>query len=467
MAITDKVREVAGQAIMWALGAIKSDEYERAYADIYPRLAMLANYYEGHHPPQLKPGKDGKDFNIAVNNVQYVIDRAVFMLVGGGVKFAYPDDATTAWIDDVWAMNRQSILLSKIAQYGAEFGTEYVQIVPDGLERDGVTTYRIMALNPLHMVIGVNQADVERIEYYVKRWTGRENNLETAYREITHRSYADDGQFLDAWLIETQKANQATGGNWQTYSMSEWPYPFAPIISAQNLPRAGYPYGRSDIEEVIDLQNDYNATNSNINKILWYQGHQRLYVSGGKIDNILDWGPDRMVQLSGAETKIGAVESAGDLAAARLFAQDLKSAIMEISHTTSMDTIGEKIGQITNFGLRLLFFDEIAKRDMKQDLFGEFLNEINRTLLMLDGKTVQDCEVIYGDVLPVDQVSETAKLQFDAEHGLVSKETLMEIRDYNPEQEKQRLQDEQVSSSNAGAQILRAFIGRGQTTGGI
>jgi hypothetical protein len=158
---------------------------------------------------------------------------------------------------------------------------------------------------------------------------------------------------------------------------------------------------------------------------------------------------------------MGVMESMGDLAAARQFALDIQAAMMQVSHTTRVDNLDFRT--LTNLGLKLLFFDEIAKRDSKQDLFGEFCNDINRALLQLEGRQPEDCEVLFGDVLPVDEQAETAALQFDLQAGIVSKETLMEKRDYDPATEQERMQKERVNTGNAGAEILRQFIGRGQT----
>jgi hypothetical protein len=458
MGISDNIRSAVGNAVIWALTGMENDTYEREYSARVGLMATLGAYYKGNQPRPLKPSKDGKDFNVLVNLSGLIINRSVSMLMGAGVTFEHADEAAKEYINKVWSKNRKDNFLHDLAQFGGTYGTEYIKIIPGGLP-DG--TDRLVALNPLQLVIGCNPHDIERVEYYVVRYNGYQDGQETAYREVTKRDESGNG-----WVILNQHYNRKTGSRWVTDSELAWGYPFAPIAHAKNLPNAGEVYGQADLMGVLDLQNDYNQAQSNINKVLWYHGHPRLYIKGGRMDALVDWGPDKIAQLIGDNAELKALEMAGDLEASRRFASDIRRDMMDVSATTDIETIKDKIGQLTNFGVRLLFKDELAKRATKQMLYGELLTEVNRRILYLAGQTEADGGwVVWGEPLPENATEETNALKTDIELGLLSKETAAGERGYDWKKEQERMQAEETASGNVGGVILNSFL-RGNRTGG-
>lgn len=455
MGALDSIRQGLAGIIQWALGG--GDEYDTGYTEHASRLAEYIDYYNGHQPRVLKPGKEGKDFNVIVNWCSLIIDRSVHSLFGGGVEFELPENSQTERITEIWDANKKDILLSDFGLYGAQGGTGYLKIVPDGI---AVGMPRLVALNPLHVLIGTNPHDIERVEHYVVRY----NAGETAYREVTRREYTEDiGELNPAdtlWKIIMQKNGRETNGKWVTINETDWPFLFPPIAHTKNLPRAGDCYGRSDIEDILGLQTEYNTAVSNINKILWYAGHPRLW-SKGKLGALQDWGAEKILQVSDPDGSINVVETGGDLASFMLFKDDLRSALMNISQTTDSETIKDKAGALTNFGLRVLFKDELAKLETKRTLYGECLEDINQRLLALEGVETDGGKVHFTDTLPVDDVEQQTALKGDLEMGIVSKSTVAQERGYDWEGEggeQEKINAEKSDEGNVGGRILSDFL---------
>jgi hypothetical protein len=303
------------------------------------------------------------------------------------------------------------------------------------------------------------------VEYYVVRY----NAGETAFREITRRDYPLDVDELKPpetnWRVIMQKNGRETNGKWITIGDDVWPFPFPPIAHVKNLPRAGDCYGRSDIEDIIGLQTEYNTAVSNINKILWYAGHPRLW-SKGRLGALQDWGAEKILQVSDPDGSINVVETGGDLASFMAFKDDLRGALMNISQTTDNETVKDKAGALTNLALRVLFKDELAKLETKRTLYGECLETVNQRLLALEGIETNGGRVNFADTMPVDEVEQQAALKGDLEMGIVSKSTVAQERGYDWKGEggeQEKIASEKTAEGNVGGRILSDFLrGRGQ-----
>ena len=464
----DSVQKALRQTIGWALG-LTDDPYEKEYAKRAMWQAYLVDYYSGVQKKSLKTGKDGVDFNVTINLAALIIDRTVSMLFGGGIEFETKDETKKEFLESVWDANKKDILLHDLAQNGGISGTAYAKILPnDLLDRSDNNTFGIIALTPINMIIGVNPRDVREVLYYVNRWNVIESGKNVAYREVTKKIPATE-QADARWEIYTQAQGRSMSSKWeQVGDVITWDYEFPPIVHTKNLPNAGGQYGRSDIEDVLGLQDDYNQAFSNVNKILWFHGHPHLWTNGA-VGEMVDWSTEKILKLkSDGMTKdatLQALELSGDLGASREFYNDIRRDLMDVSRTTDVETIKDKAGTMTNFGLRVLFKDELAKTKTKQLLYGEFIGEINRRLLLLNNMDGDAGTIQWGESLPENENEETTALKSDLEMGIVSRETVSMRRGYDWAVEKERLAGEKRAEGNVGGRIITDFFRGGGNTG--
>lgn len=470
MGIFDNAREsvqrTMKQAISWAM-QMSDDPYEKEYSRRALWQAYLIDYYNGVQKKSLKTSKEGVDFNVTVNLASLIVDRTVSMLFGGGIEFKNDAKEVKDFLDTVWAANKKDILLHDFGQNGAVYGTLYAKILPDDRMTDAnESTYGIVALSPINMIVGVNPKDVREVLYYVNRWNVNESGKTIAYREVTKKNKGEDG--TATWSVITQVQGRSMSSKWENINTTPWEYEFSPIVHTKNLPNAGSQYGRSDIEDVLGLQDDYNQAFSNVNKILWFHGHPHLWTNG-KVGSLVDWSTEKILELKGdgitKDPSLQSMELQGDLAASREFINDLRRDLMDVSRTTDVETIKDKAGALTNFGLRVLFKDELAKTKTKQLLYGEFITEINRRLLALENINAPVGDIQWGEALPENENEETIALKSDLEMGIVSKETVAMKRGYDWKVESERMAGEKRTEGNVGGKILTDFLRGGGNRG--
>ena len=448
-----------------------ADEISKRIADSQEVVIRSLDYRRGKHPRQLKaiPGK--ADDNLVVNFTELITDRSITNVLGDGIKFDLPGDDDSQeqlFINNLMDANKYQILLQRALTFAADGGTGYFKILEGGaFGKDGNEYNRVVALNPGHVTMISLPEDVEIIKKYViEYWvTDPITNKGRGRRE----EYEFDMENGEHWIII--KSETETNGKWVELSRETWDYDFAPIVHWQNLPNPYEPEGRVELSENMTvLQDRYNFVMSNISKIIRYFAHPRMYgVNLGTGDKLI-WGIDEMPVYNGSgEDKPGIeqLEPVGDLAAANQFARDLRQAIFDVTRTVDLDSIQDKMGALTNFGLRVLYADTIGKTNTKRLLFGEALLELVRRLLVINNYANSDPgKILWSPFMPENEKEEVEYLEKDIELGLVSHETASSKRGYEYADEREKIlaeeQERQVTQGNVGGILLNEFMRAGQ-----
>jgi hypothetical protein len=393
--------------------------------------SILATYYTGDHRPQIKR-KEGttQDDNVIINDVGLAVDRSVSRLFRGGVKFNLPDgaDAQEEYLEAVWDLNKQEIILYQVGLHGAVYGTGYFKIAPDGLTDPytGKVMPRLIPLDPEIVRVTTDPQDMNivaqyRIEYKIIEKTGEYASREVAYREITRR----DGS---GWVVEHYE-QAGSNAQWKLVESVPWEYDFPPIIHWKNLPSLKSCYGDSDIDDAINVQDKMNFVVSNTGKIIKHHASPRPVGTGfsGKDMKPLDDSPDSMIVIPAENAKVFNLQMDSDLVSSRGFADDLKQSIFDVSREIDLSSIKDKLGALTNFGLRVLYTDALDKNDTKRSLYGDALKELNRRLLVLAGYTSEASnpgEVQWGEAMIINVMEEMQTDQLALDMGLVDKGTV-------------------------------------------
>jgi hypothetical protein len=451
-------------------GTADMPQAERERIEHYSELLA---YQRGAQRRQIKSKPGQADDNLIVNWCGLVVERGISMLFGGGITFDLPGEgaetAEDTLIGEVMAANKLPILLHRTAQFGGTLGTCYVKILPESAGPDRKLP-KLVALNPGFMKIETVPDDMDEPVCYTQTYKVGE----VAHKIVTERNRAvalredgtvyETGEYADAWTETHYIANRESGGKWVQVSVDDWPFPFAPIVHWQNLPDAFQPYGQSDLADILPIQDRYNFNASNISKIVRYHAHPKTWVRGKIGGKTMSWGSDELIQIEGGGSTAGEaasiqnLEMASDLASSREFGKDLREALFTVTRTTDPATIKDTIGALTNFGLRVLFKDELAKIKTKRELYGDGLLEVVRRVLVLAGAAnTEPGEILWPDPLPTNEVEQVEALAKDVELGLVSKQTAAGLRDYDWEQEQARMKEEQEAAQDVGANVLKAF----------
>ncbi len=122
-----------------------------------------------------------------------------------------------------------------------------------------------------------------------------------------------------------------------------------------------------------------------------------------------------------------------------------------------MSVFKDRIGQVTNFGLRILAHRALTKNGDKRILYGGALTKINACLLDMGGLTGFTTTVQWPDPLPADpQAVITTQVQ-EYDLGVVSKETLAEERGRSWAMESKRREKEAQGGMNLGKFMVEQF----------
>ncbi len=255
------------------------------------------NYYKGQQPAplKLKPGQPND--NLLINLYAYAVDKGVSFLFGKELTFDL-DGAQTAetpaetYLAQVWAKNKKTTFLQKVALNGALNGHCFVEIDPQGPQ--GVP--RLINLAAEYVRPFWDPDDIEKVLWYKIQYTGVDRDL----KRVTVKRLIERDEASNTWLISRyeQRENAPT---FTRVSEMVWPYPFAPIVDWQNLPMPNEYFGAQDIPQVAG-QNGINFVASNL---------QRIICGGRRGDRARrhDYHPER--KRDGAKSR-NAVRSHGD-----------------------------------------------------------------------------------------------------------------------------------------------------------
>ena len=458
MGFMDNVRQ---RVFNWLM---PEEFFNSAYRERLTQQQVLYSYYSGDQRRQIRVKTGQADDNLTLNFVNLIVERGLSMLLGGGVGFDLPGDPDSdqqAYIDNVMAANNQDILLHRGGQYASIFGTGYLKIIPDGVAYKGQLYPRLIPLDSRWMTIHTLPEDIGTVMAYEMRYNitaknERGDNEEMARKEVTRRGNEDEG---DIWVIENYVANNRTFGKWELVAKPErWEYPFPPIVHWANLPQPGSIYGVSDVANIIELQDRVNFTASNISKIIRYHAHPKTWGRNVNLGKTASWGGDEMVTVTGDNAMIANLEMQSDLTSSAAYLETLRQAVFDISRTVDISSMSDKLGALTNFGLRVLYTDALAKRNTKRALMGEALQELVSRLLIMNETPIDDpVAIVWPENMPRDEFQDLQAAQIELQNELVSRQTVATERGRNWEEESERIMDEKAQADNIGAQLIRNF----------
>lgn len=457
---------------------------DTSYVDRALEIVDRRAYRMGVQRQYLKPSRDGYNDNQISNYIKLIADRSVSMLVGKSVEFDFGEanDAVEGqevqtpvkdWIDEVWKKSHKGEILQRLGYNGVEAGMCFCKIVPMD------DTFQLVALDSSLMDIKTNPYNMDDVEEYVLQYKASDRNgKEMGVKEITRKNIGLDRDnkplFAGSWTVELWENSAATSNKWELIKSDLWDYEFPPIVHWQNMINIGDAWGLPEITpELIGLQDQYNFNCSNRNKIIRYYAHPMRYskmlgstrrtstvvVDGEEQTDpgSIDTSPNKIPDFNDPEGGIFQLDALGDLPAVLAHLEDIRRNMFETTRTVDVSTIKDRMGALTNFGLRVIYQDALQKLETKRELYGWGLIEINRRLLLLSNQADIECDLLWPDALPENEQEETVAAEADLRMGIVSKQTVSEKRGYTWEDEQMRQNNERSNEDDLGGALLRAF----------
>ena len=398
-------------------------------------------YYRREHRKPLKVRAGQTDDNVIVNMAREIVDQSVAMLFGQAPTIEIDEAKNTEQEELVRAIfeaNGEAIWLQKLATQGAISGHCFVKLVPDPVRK-----VRLIRLNPRNVTVFWAPDDYEQVVCYRVQYAAGD--------AVVRQDVVSEGE---QWVMRELRRHKDEP--WLLLGETVWPWPWAPIVDWQNLAEPEGYYGEGDLVNAA-LNDAVNFLASNNQRIIKWHGHPKTIGIGVRPEDIKETAVDGFWAIPNAAASVFILEMQSDLGASMGFLQFLQGAFYSEHRAVNLASMKDKLGQMTNFGLRVLFKSALDKCQVKQSLYGAGLAEISRRSLLLLGAGEYRARVSWPDPLPYNRLEQLQALAQESDLGIVSKQTMAADAGRDWDVEQARLEQEQVGQENVGSLILRAF----------
>jgi hypothetical protein len=441
------------------------------------RIERNWRYYDGKHKKHLADDGTNTDDNVVINLYGLAIDKSAAVL--NSPKFDIADNEVLRpsvvprnglyqrpdperpedqlWLDALWEVNSKELFVHNQATTSGVTGDNFIKVIPDvypapeGVSKnpDGAERMlpRLILLNPCHVVAFWDEGDKDKVLAYRIQYgkEGSAKRQEIVWQNAVMSDRGDGTYVVDqdaGWVITDweQRDNRRT---WIQVDKQLWNYEWPPIVYWQNLPDPKDFYGCEDVEDAnLALNDSLNFVSSNIQRIIKYHADPKTIATGAKPAELLEQAANRSMAIENDKAKVYNVEMQSDLKSSMDFAKMIRRAFFDGTRELDPATVEDRLGDLTNFGLRVLFGDKVKKAESKRMMAGMGLTDICQHALELGGFGAGRKVVIkWVDLLPADDIAQATALGMDIERGL-SKTTYLERRNYDIELEsKRRIQE--------------------------
>lgn len=415
-------------------------ELDEAQAARVQRCKRYWNFYEGFHWEEM-PDVDTPE--LTVNYIAAFVNKYVAFELGKGFTLkAHTDweqsivtnDNRTLfeYLEDVWEDNNQYMFSIEMGQTKSVTGESWIQVVyysPEELD-DPFGKYpngrlRVL-LQPTNIVFPEyephQKGKLKRVSiiysYYDYENTGilrrKPQKVLRTFKQVwtKDRVLTYDGRSTEP--IETINK-----------------YGFIPFVQIKNLPLAGHNDGRSDIEDLIPMNMEYDIKKSNVSEILDYHAAPVTMVFGAKIGN-LEKGANKLWGGLPKDSRVENLELHSDLNASGNYLDTTKREMCEVGGIPETVLGGaQSISNTSGVALQYLNLPLIEKTRIKRQATEDGLEQVNEMIILislLEGLITKPTEaplrdflhteVTLPDTLPKDTLLELQQIQMELNAGL-------------------------------------------------
>ena len=210
------------------------------------------------------------------------------------------------------------------------------------------------------------------------------------------------------------------------------------------------------------LNDALNFVVSNTLRIIKIHAHPKTMGTGFTAGDVQETAVDSFWTIENPEAKIYNLEMQSDLESSLAVIDLVRTAFWTIGRGLDLSVYKDKIGQITNFALRVLSIRAQHKMGDKRLTYGKMLRSLNSHILEMSGQEAAETVIVWPQPLPEDPKETTAELQTEVAMGVVSRQTASEElgRDWATEQE--RMRQESKEQATLGQYLMDQFDRGGQ-----
>lgn len=290
---------------------------------------QFADYYDGAHKEQL-PSKSRnrleKYLDFRANICDVIVDALAERLVVTGVDVTGPgDEAAEKRLAFLWQRNRMDEDSGTIHHEAAKLGDSYAIVDWDRDKRQPRFSYNPAAVISMHYSDPANKI----VHCAVKSWESGDMKLRRRNVYFADR--------VERYSIAVNSAGQYASQDWKPYTDAEGG-PVVPWVDGKGKPLGvpvfhfrnkakGDAYGRSELLNVVALQDAINKTLIDLLLVLDRQGWPQLWVKGKRPADGWPVGPGIVWSSDNPDFAAGSIDAANP--------DGLAGVLMQLINTTA------------------------------------------------------------------------------------------------------------------------------------
>lgn len=403
----------------------------------------LWQWREGLHPNSLKVLPDQYDDNLTLNLCGQVVDDVSDFMGIPEIKLQGDvSDEAQMYFQAVKDENGIDALLSDMIEAGNVAGHVFVRLsIPDGtpIGNDGLPIFdnewvpEISLIDARYVTIfwDIRRPNRKNVIWYRLAWMVGDAIW---VQDIVPSWYMPEDQRMagDYWQI-IEYLDKNGSGRYEEQGRDVFPYAFAPITEWKNARRPHEYYGKSTLTEpTVRLNKSINFLGTNMMRIIRFHAHPKTAIIGADLDNV-DVRPDGLITLPEG-SQVMNIEMQSDLTSSSNFMGKLESRLFSERRVVDQSNVVDKVGNLTNFGVRMLYINMTKMITDRWHTYGEGLTMLfDRLLVMLriEGKP----DVVWANPLPENRLELVQQAVQENTIGGTSMQSLLDLmgRDYDTE----------------------------------
>lgn len=415
------------------------------------RLSRYKKFWKYYEAEVLAPMTQNDVKPVKINLVRKFVDQHVNALFREPFSMKVPDNPLTEenetrdrdfvidMLTEVWNANNMQATLVEIAQMAGVTGDCFVRVSweddPDwGAPHPRIDVIPSRFVYPKYGRAG--RTDRKRLESITVAYPQYNDQPEPTNLRRDRRDRAK-AEGLSVYVERWTRKNKYI---WTEDSAEpkEKPNPMGqiPIVHIPNFPRAGSSFGQSDIEDVCDVQTEYNIKATDVSDIIDYHAAPTTVMEGVKAGK-LEKGANRTWSIP-KDSAVYNLEMKGDLNASLEFLDKLYQAMHEVASVPE-GALGGYLGVQSAAAMSVRYEPLIARRATKAPFYKEGIKSINRLIIRLkevmdndfydkfsefeDDPSRYETEISFGSAIPRNESMELDQSGKRLTYGLSSRRT--------------------------------------------
>jgi len=405
------------------------------------RYKRNIEFYQGDH--WAHPWDNGEPKPV-FNFCRPIIDRGTDFFLGKEL-FVFDGPTGTApltkALNMIWDANNKYSLCAQSYKAGSICGDSYLYVTVNTKSKEGIPltkdlwTVRLYFINP---------------QYVHPKWADQDKGImESVLIQVPTEVHEEGTRITESLFI----TNRVVRHFYNEQLVSENPNPFGEInlVHFPNEVQPDTPFGVSDLDHIIPLNEEYNSISNSIRKVIKYHAEPTTLIFGARASD-LEKGANKVWSGFPIDAKVENLELQGDLGVMNNYLGNIEEMIYKLSSTPKQTfLIDQGISNTSGLALQVTYQPILDKTRRKQFIFDERSQEVNRLIFKamdvvigipeVKGANIEEAleeiHAVFSSPLPRDLVAELDAAQKRITMGISSK--IKELRKLNNTEDVRRL----------------------------